>query len=61
MPMVLDCWRQVGKQIAEIWNGMSEAEKEGYKQRASQAKAEYDQLNPKQPKEARCVPRGTKF
>ena len=45
--------RQVGKQIAEIWNGMSEAEKEGYKQRASQAKAEYDQLNPKQPKEVR--------
>ena len=33
---------------------MSEAEKEGYKQRASQAKAEYDQLNPKQAKEVCC-------
>jgi len=45
----------VGKKIADIWKGLPENEKEGYKQRAGQAKAEYDQLNPKQPKQARCA------
>ena len=47
------CKQQVGKEIASIWNGLPDGEKEGYKQRASDAKAEYDQLYPKQPKEVR--------
>ena len=46
---------QVGKKIADIWKSLPENEKEGYKERAGQAKAEYDQLNPKQPKQARCT------
>ena len=47
------CDRQVGKEIANVWKGLAEGEKEGYKQRASEAKAEFDQLYPKQPKQAR--------
>ena len=50
-----DWFWQVGKKIADIWKGLPENEKEGYKQRAGEAKAEYDQLNPKQPKQARCA------
>ena len=43
----------MGKEIANIWKSLPDGEKEGYKQRASEAKAEYDQLNPKQPKQVR--------
>ncbi len=53
--MLTGCMWQVGKKIADIWKGLPDNEKEGYKQRAGEAKAEYDQANPKQPKQARCV------